>query len=606
MNIKYLLVGILLVFMMGCNDDFMERYPLDELSDQNFWRSESDLELCCNSFYDDYVRGHGTKWANTTRQPYGYQDSWLCYGDLHSDNGVTKNYAYVKNINGKYIEPTAAGSGGWTWSNVRALNYFLVNYKRGDIEDAKRNVYAGEIMMFKAWEYFEKVKAFGEVPWYTEPLETNSEGLYAPRTPRAELMDSILMCIDKAIAWLPEKGVEKPSRLNKDMALHLKARICLYEGTFRKYHTELSMSGDKFLREAAEACEQLMNGSYAIWSTGDPTTDYHSLFVQDDYSSNPEILLWKEYAADILGHATLRYYNFNLRMYASCSKSMVEAYLCEDGLPISISSLYKGDDSIQSEFMNRDPRLRQTIAHPGEYIFDPSNTGLTQMGKGYNNAMPNIPGTHSWPTATGYRAIKYWKNDQEEMDRVYNGIMPAPIFRYAEVLLNYAEVKAELGECDQAILNQTVNLIRDRVEMPHLTIGSIPDDSDYDSQYATYCGYVPSPLLREIRRERRVELGWENFRWDDLLRWKAGKLLLKPEAVLGMKFHQYQYPDLEVGKDVQLNADGFIEPYQLTLPDGRAFEEPKQYYFPIPLEDLVMNKNLKQNPGWKDISSIED
>lgn len=607
MKIKYILSAFALILVMGCNDDFMERYPLDRLSDQNFWRSESDLELYSNSLYNSYIRGHGTLWANSTRRPYGYQDSWFCYGDLHSDNGMSKSWGYTKNVSGKYIEPTGAGSGGWSWGNVRRINYFLANYKRGDIEESKRQVYAGEIMMFKAWEYFQKVKTFGEVPWFTKPLGTNSEELYAPRTPRVALMDSVLMCIDKAIDWLPVKGDEKSDRLNKDIALHLKARICLHEGTFRKYHTDLGLDGDKFLREAVATTNLLMTKGYSIWSTGNPNEDYHELFVQDDYYNNPEILLWKNYELDVLGHATLRYYNYNFRMYASCSKSMVEEYLCADGKPISNSPLYLGDDSIQSEMTNRDPRLRQTIAAPGEYIFNPNNSGsLTQMGQGYNNAMPNIPGTDSRPTPTGYRPIKYWKDDIEEINRVYNGIMPCPIFRYAEILLINAEARAELGDCDQAVLDMTVNILRDRVNMPHLTMGNIPDDPTLDGQYATYCGYVPSPLLREIRRERRVELGWENFRWDDLVRWRAGKLLLKPKATLGMKFNQYQYPDLVAGKDVQLNANGFIEPYQLSLPEGRVFEEPKQYYFPIPIEDLILNKNLVQNPGWKDGGSISE
>lgn len=605
MKLKYILFIMVVITAFGCNDDFMERYPLDRLSDENFWRSESDLELYCNTLYDDYVRGHGTGWANSTRQPYGYQDSYFCYGDLHSDNGVPKNYSSVKMVNGKFIEPTGAGGGGWNWGNVRKINYFLANYKRGDIEPTQRNIYAGEIMLFKAWEYFEKVKIFGDVPWYSEPLETDSEGLYTSRTPRAEVMDSILMCINKAIEWLPEKGSEKNNRLNKDIALQLKARICLHEGTFRKYHTDLGLNGDKFLQEAVSASDALMNAGYSIWSTGDTQNDYHELFIQDSYANNPEILLWKEYATDILGHATLRYYNFNLRMFASCSKSMVEEYLCTDGLPISSSPLYLGDDSIQSEMSNRDPRLKQTIAAPGEYIFNPNNSfDLTQMGEGYNNAMPNIPGTYSRPTATGYRPIKYWKDDATEINAVTKGIMPCPIFRYAEILLINAEAKAELGQISQSVLDETINLLRDRVGMPHLNVADIPADPAMDDNYSTLCGYTPSPILREIRRERRVELGWENFRWDDLVRWKAGKLLLAPKATMGFKFNQYQYPDIVPEKDVYLNSQGYIMPYKLTLPEGRVFEEPKQYYFPIPIEDLVMNKNLEQNPGWKDAGSI--
>jgi hypothetical protein len=602
MNKIYLIVTILaLTFLTSCNDSFMERYPLDSISDNNYWKSENDLQLYCNSFYYQTIRGHGYTWASEARIPYGYTDSWFCYGDTHSDNGIPKEYSLVKMVNGTYVEPTAAGSGGWDWTTVRSLNYFLINYNKADISQSIKHTYAGEIMFFKAWEYFEKVKIFGEVPWLSKPLQTNSEELYAPRTPRGELMDSILTTIDKAISWLPAKGAEKADRLNKDMALLLKARICLYEGTFRKYHKEIALSGDKFMQEAIDACDKLMNsGNYAIWSTGNPNQDYNKLFVQDSYANNKEIILWKNYADGLLGHATLRYYTYNLWDYASCSKSMVEEYLCKDGLPISISPLYLGDDSIQSEFTNRDPRLTQTVNAPGEYLFNPTNTSsFTKRGQGYNMSMPNIPGTDVYPTPSGYRPVKYWKNDVTEIQKGTSGIMPCPIFRFAEVLLTYAEAKTELGKCNQAVLDATVNKLRDRVGMPHLQINNIPDDPKLDANYSKYCEYQPSSLLREIRRERRVELGWENFRWDDLVRWKAGRFLLMPEATQGMKFNQYQYPKVVIGKDIQLDVQGYISPYKLSLPNGRSFIEPKQYYFPIPIEDLVMNSKLVQNPGWK-------
>ena len=134
--------------------------------------------------------------------------------------------------------------------------------------------------------------------------------------------------------------------------------------------------------------------------------------------------------------------------------------------------------------------------------------------------------------------------------------------------------------------------------MPSLKLSTIPNDPLLDARYQTYCGYTPTPLIREIRRERRVELVFENFRWDDLIRWKAGKLLLVPEAIRGMKFNKYQYPTVRVGTDVYLDTKGYLAPYQKSLPNGRAFVEPKQYYFPIPIEELIMNPKLVQNPGW--------
>jgi hypothetical protein len=163
-------------------------------------------------------------------------------------------------------------------------------------------------------------------------------------------------------------------------------------------------------------------------------------------------------------------------------------------------------------------------------------------------------------------------------------------------LLNYAEAKAELGQLSQAVVDQTINILRARVGMPKLIIGQEPTDPRLDQIYNTYVGYSVNPTLREIRRERRIELAFENARWDDLIRWKALKLLSMP--VEGMKFNQSDYPSIKVGTDIILNKEGLILPYAQTLPNGREFNE-RMYFFPIPIEDLVLNKNLEQNPGWE-------
>ncbi|WP_439809349.1 RagB/SusD family nutrient uptake outer membrane protein [Parabacteroides distasonis] len=603
MNIhKILTILLSLTLLGGCNDDFMERYPLDSITDQTFWKSESDLELYCNSFYPTYIPGFLSSWALDVQTPWGYKGSPIPYGDVHSDNAVPENYSIVTMINGTYVKTTAAGSGGWKWNNLRALNFFLDNYEKADIDAGKKEMYAGEILFFKAMEYFEKIRIFGEVPWYSKALYTNSEELYAPRTPRGELMDSLLLTINKAVEWLPSKGQEKTDRINKDMALLLKARICLYEGTLRKYHSDLGLPYDKFLKEAVNACSTLIeSGKYSIWTTGNPDKDYHDLFIQSDYSNNPEIILWKKYEEGVLGHAFLRYFTWHQAYnQAGFSKSLVNEYLCSDGQPISVSPLYLGDDSIQSEMKNRDPRLSQTVNTPGEYALDPTNSDpFLGRGKGYNNSMPPIKGTgDEYPSPTGYWPIKFWKNDPIEVNLSINGTMPCPIFRYAEVLLIYAEAKAELGQCSQSDLDITINKLRDRVGMPHLKIAQIPTDPILDSNYSKYCGYTPSALIREIRRERRIELAWENFRWDDLVRWKAGKLLLTDEATRGMKFNQYQYPFVTINTDIYLDNKGYLAPYKISLPSGRRFDEPKQYFYPIPVEEIEMNPNLKQNTGW--------
>lgn len=599
---KILIMFMLGASIVGCNDDFLERAPLDQISDETFWKSQKDLELYCNSLYSTFIQGHTTGWADGRHAPYGYPGSPYLHGDLHSDNAMSNDQNMIKLLNNLLVEPVSSGSEGWSWGVVRKINFFFDNYKRGNFPENEVAPYVGEMYLFKAWEYYNKTKIFGDVPWISKTLNTDSEELYAPRNSRKDVMDSVLVCLDKAISLLPERKNAKVMRLNKDVALHLKARICLYEGTFRKYHTELGLDGTNFLREAVKSSESLMTKGYDLYSTGDVNNDYHNLFVQYDYSTNPEIILWRKYSYDFLGHAALRYWSYNDRGKLGATKSLIDEYLCKDGLPISKSPYYKGDASIFDELTDRDPRMRQTICYPGEYVLNldndfPANYNSQQAGSN----MPDIPGTipYRFACPTGYRVIKYWIHDVDEMNRVTKGYIPCPEFRFAETLLIYAEAKAELGEVDQSIIDRTINKIRDRAGMPHLDINNIPDDPYFDTEYSENVGYIPSPLIREIRRERRVEMANENLRWDDLCRWKAGGLVSSYKATLGMKFRQSDYPNVVVGRDIYLDENGYILPYKVTLPKGRKFDENRDYYYPIPLEDLVLNKNLKQNPGWK-------
>lgn len=592
MKITIIPLIALLFLAMGCNNKFLEKYPLDKLSDETYWTSEQDLQLYANDVYPKYIIGFGYDFGDATVQPYGYTQAAVVYGDIITDNAAPNSYSLV--AANQYIGylTGASGTGGWNFDNIRTLNFFLDNFRRAKIPVKTQNIYGGEILFFKAWDYFEKVKLFGDVPWLTHALDTKSPELFGPRTPRAEVMDSVMACIDTAISWLPAKADAEPDRVNKDMALFLKARISLYEGTYRKYHPELNLNGTSYLTACVNACSSLMNsGGYSLYSTGKPKSDYYNLFSTYSYKDNPEIILAKEYSESLeFGVAFSRYFAQNLRHQFGVTRNLVDAYLCTDGKPISTSSVFLGKDSIQEELQYRDPRLTQTVADFGSY-------DLATGAMGADNApKPNIPGLSGNKCPTGYRLAKWFLNDPDDWNRVTNGMQAAPVFRYAEILLDYAEASFELGKADQSVINQSINLLRKRVGMPDLLISQIPADTKLDGDYSKYCGYVPAPLLREIRRERRVEMAFENTRWDDLMRWKAGGFLEIP--VEGIKFVQNQFPTVKVNKDVFLSTDGYLLPYAQTLPTGRIFDEKKQYLFPIPVEDLILNPALTQNPGW--------
>jgi len=352
--------------------------------------------------------------------------------------------------------------------------------------------------------------------------------------------------------------------------LALKSRICLWEGTYRKYFG----AGDEvpYLQAASDAAEQIMNSSlYSIYATGHPQTDYYNLFIQDELQGNSEAIMPMRYITTVLTN------NFDRQLGEAAdgySKDFVRSYLCTDGLPTSLSPLYKGDDTPDNEATNRDPRYKQEIATRG---FDFLNGDLI-----------TLPRIGTSVTSTGYQPIKgrsssiaAWNADQSTYD-VF-------IFRYAETLLIEAEATAELGTCTQATLDLTINKLRDRVGMPHMIIANLVKDpkSDFPN--------IPV-LIDEIRRERRVELASEGFRFDDLHRWHAGTLINNPETVLGMKLTpalRAQYPADQVSSIVT-DANNYIEVY----PGSTRTWDDKFYLYPIPTQELTLNPNLKQNPGW--------
>jgi hypothetical protein len=556
---------ILLLTLNACNNDFMDRFPTDSVNDENFWKSAKDLEIYANGLYT-FIEGHGTR----------YQTSPLLSGDNQSDNMAPS--VFDKIAAGEHTVPEKSSDSEWNWAFIRKCNYFLTRYHRVPAAQDVKDAYAAEVVFFKAWNYFNQVKRYGDVPWLTRDLNVDSEELFAPRDSRTVVMDSVMASINWAIDKLPARATAVKGRINKDVALALKARIALHEGTFRKYHGMDEY--EKFLSEAIHAADMLISGNnYSIHNTGHPESDYRSLFNSLDLKDNKEMIYYREYEIGLLGNRTSNLLQGGESTLGfSVAKSLIDAYLCADGKPIALSGLFLGHDSIQIELLHRDPRLTQTVCYPGN---DLQSLTLKPAIPGSNLSTGVIP--------TGYQIIKYWVDDQEEYLRYQNGILDAPVFRYAETLLIKAEAAAESGICDQAVLDQTVNLLRRRAGMPDLIITSLVKDplSDFPS--------LPV-LLDEIRRERRVEFAIESMRYDDLMRWKAGKLLEK--EVKGMKFVQSQYPAAVIGTHIDTDGEGFILPYKKSLPGGRKFDESKHYYFPLPTEELVLNPRLKQNPGW--------
>ena len=392
----------------------------------------------------------------------------------------------------------------------------------------------------------------------------------------------------------------EPFRINREAAMLLKARICLYEGTWEKYHqnTPFGVAGENgtaYLQMAAETAMDLMEtGTFSLYK-GPAGQEYWSLFNQLDYSENPEVLLWKKYdvALGVLHHISAILISGAGNM--GISKGMVDSYLCTDGSPISVSAAFLGYDSIEGMVINRDPRLAQSIFLKGydQTINSPGGAADTKFFK------PAIDKAGQFRATTGYCLYK-GVNPEASQSTNSGGWMGSIILRYTEALLIYAEAKAELGTITQADIDITVNAIRDRVGMIHLDINNIVNDPDWD--FPTL-----SPIINEVRRERRVELAFEGQRWDDLARWRAHHLISgkRPKGCLyvgsNLENTYTDYlgnPSVILGQNVFVDEDGFIDPYQGMLPGGFGFDPNRDYLSPIPSNELTLNTNLVQNPGW--------
>lgn len=564
MKLRYILysaVGILL--HTSCNDAFLERSPQD-LNDNTYWTSTGDLRTYANAFYDIL--------------PGGVTN----YGDTDADDQVPSSIDQF--LWGQYVVPTEDGL--WSkdnWANIRNINYFMTHYGTVTGAEEEINVYVAEMRFFRALEYFNKIKTFGDVPWLDKDLNIDSEELYGSKMPRNQVAAKIIDDLDFAITWLPEKGDEEANRLNRDIARHIKARVCLHEGTYYKYHSELGYAYEDLLKQAEKETDKLItDGHYSIYKTGDTKHDYYNMFIMEDKKNLSEALLYIDYVDQIrmhnMGHGAME-------AKAGFSKDFVDCFLYTDGLPKALTTLPKNDETLVQELANRDPRAAQLIRNDE---FFAGNASYTPVGGDDAYVTQFCP--------TGYQSIKGYNpvTAHKGFNVEYaDGIA----YRYAETLLINAEAKAELGTITQPDLDKTINKLRDRVGMPPLKLTvefTDPNWPDY--------GYTLSPLLQEIRRERRIELAGEGFRFDDICRWKAGKIVNNVMTYVGKKISA---TSSMAEKGLRSDAGYVIVYPNYTQKDlvyvagkSRTWND-KMYLYPIPSGELQRNPNLlPQNPGW--------
>ena len=607
---KYIAILFACVSFCACEDFLTQENP-NKIESEYYFKDESSLEIYANGLTRSFATGI-KNFVNGDKN-----------ADTHAWDGAA---AYFKD---NYSASEASNWGTSNWSQLRSINYYLDNMRNAVASDAILDHYEGVGRFFRALFYIDKVQTFGAVPWYEKSIEaTDQEALFKDRDNREFVASKILEDLDYACTYCSTAASyrNQASYIHRYVALALKARFCLYEGTMRKYHTVDPSTGRAwtkdesrfYLGECVKACEAIMgDGVYKL--TDDPAkrqTQYRDMFTNADACGvyTDEFIWARDYDIDLKVTYAINNYMVNPQHanYAF-TRQFIDTYLMTDGTPFTSKYPDYDDLDLVAECTDRDYRLAQTIRTPG----------FTRDG-----------GTTQWApdvtfSKTGYQPIKWLTDDSSKDTNTSKCDNDVPLMRYAEVLLNYAEAKAELGTLTQDDLTISINKLRDRVGMPPLDMAKANAKPDWYLSSEEY-GYpnvtgANAGVILEIRRERTIELLQEGHRFEDLVRWKAGTCI--DQAITGMYFPGPGEYDLtgdgkadlilyakgsakpsadegvyvyELGTDIFLSEDtkGYMAFHKDV--ERTKFNEGRDYLYPIPSGERSLNKNLTQNPGWND------
>jgi hypothetical protein len=612
MTFKYInpvkLLACTMIVLTGCNKDILDKAPLGVLSTDNPLASTNELRLYVDQFYVGSLPG----------QPTGVNAAGIAFNDGFGTDNMSFGSTPDARMNGA-LSPNGTVISGYT--TIRSINFLLENYHNTQGDQTLINNYVGEAKFFRAITYFNMVKNYGDLTWVNKVLPADTSLMQVPRDSRTLIVDSILADLDQAAALLSVQKNSATMRIHSDVALALKSRVALYEGTWQKYH---KAKGDPFatagisdvkiqnyFQQARDAANVVITGGrWKIYTTGKPLTDYQNLFITADLSANTEVMLWRKYnVTDLIGNSIAKYVSTD-GANMGINLSLVDDYLTINGTPF----LGAARTSAQSVYGNellptvRDPRLSQTVVVPTKQQLKPGTM---------SPAYPPLNGTSFSASTTGYPMAKFLTyTDPLAFTDDFKDNCPAIAFRYAEVLLNYAEALAELG-AEPTLIAGALKPLRDRAGMPAVNFAN-----EYNTD-ANYPFKNLDPVLQAVRRERRVELACEGFRLDDIMRWAAADVLVVGKRPLGALFvgsdmvQQNQaggfyassplYYDVPpAGKKVNLYLSGnpgdamrYVDPYKASTPNGYGFKPNRDYLLPIQQRQLQLTGfKWTQNPNW--------
>jgi hypothetical protein len=550
--------AILLLALMaaaGCNKQ-LNLVSEENITDATFWKTANDFKLAANALYTGLDR-------------FGFEDT---------ESDIAFNFPNSVSNGNLQLSET---SGTWTNSYALIRNCNNILDKGAASTDAGIKNYVAEAKFFRAWYYWKLMRLYGGVPLISKVLATNDTALFTPRSTQAQTADFILNDLNEAKDDLPaQSDLSSPTigRITKGAALALSARVALYEGTWEKSRGQANAS--QYLDAAIAASNAVItSGTYSLY-TGSGAQSYRYLFLEAGDDSK-ESILDRRYARNILGHDMP--YEYDGTGY-NPTRKMADLYLDTNGLPItSAGSTFQGYATMTSEFQDRDPRMTMTMIIPGT---------LTNRVFFPVNKIANYPDKPQRNFNTGYILYKYMSEDPLANNSGQNG--DASLFdydrhliRYAEVLLIYAEATFEkTGALTDNDLDLSINRLRDRAGMPHLTNAFLTGNS--------------LDMRTEIRRERTVELALEGFRNDDIRRWKTAETEL-PQDIKGIKIKGSTWQTYPLYSDPsyqsKTDANGF-----LIAETNRTFDPAKNYLQPLPTKEvafyLTNGHKLEQNPNW--------
>ena len=542
--------------------------------------------------------------------------------DSHTDYCASRGFSDFY-MNGTY-NPEHTTS--WSWSGLRRVNYFLDALLSEDCtvsEDVKEH-YLALGKWFRAWYYYEKLCNYGAVPWFEHLVSSTDEAtLYKDRDSRDVIVDHMIKDLDYCYEHLKTTESVGNSLVSKYAALLLKARICLYEASWKRYHNlpnEL-YTDVQLYRQAIDACDLIMkSGKFSIHTDAGAKGAYRSLFYNTEIQTDEVIMgLCTDPDYGVYNSAN-RHFNSNYGNGNCMSRAFAFTYLNTNGEPFTDKAGYS-TTLFKDEFTGRDLRFRQTIKFP-----DYEMTGAT--------AQDLVPAIISREAVTGYQIIKFVVDDVS-YNKNSTGINSLPLMRYAEVLLTYAEAKAELGEITNADWQKTIGKLRSRAGITG-GLNVLPTRLDPYMQTVFYPD-VTNPVIMEIRRERAIELFFEGSRLDDINRWAEGHLLEDlpwtgihipaldvpvdirgkgkqecyfttselrdvPQAYKNIYVQIIPDSSKEQGLRARVNPDGGYDLEWVLAVDRIWWPDDRQYLFPVPpqviREYAARGYTLSQNPGW--------